>query len=179
MLSFYAPGFLGKGEPGTEPIRDLIGIKVKMEAKPGPLTLTSYGKIYGRWDTKIAPVFYSDDPESEMLARQSGSDRPAVSVRRFDQWTSVYSSVPILPADLLRRIAKSAGVHLYVESDDLIYATQGLLAVHAGECGSKRLHLPKACDLYDPYNKKVDARNTREFTFEMRKGDTRVWWISL
>jgi hypothetical protein len=177
MLSYYAPGFLGKSEPGTEAIRDLIGINVKMHATPSLLTLTSNGKIYGT-KKEIAPVFYVDDAESEVLARQSGSDRPAVSVRRLGKWSSVYSSVPALPADLLRRIAKNAGVHLYVESDDLIYATKGLLAIHAGEDGTKRLRLPEACDLYDFYDKKLDARGTREFALDMSKGDTRVWQIS-
>ena len=176
MLSYYAPGFLGKMESGTERIRDLIGINVKMDVKPGLLTLTSNGKTFGT-KKEIAPVFYSDDPQSEVLARQSGSDRPAVSAKRFDKWTSVYSSVPVLPADLLRRLAKNAGVHLYVESDDLIYATQGFLAIFAGEDGSKRLRLPKACDLYDPYDKKMDARGTREFALEMKKGDTKLWRI--
>ena len=89
----------------------------------------------------------------------------------------MYSSVPVLPADLLRRLAKNAGVHLYVESDDLIYATQGFLAIFAGEDGRKRLRLPKACDLYDPYDKKMDARGTREFALEMKKGDTKLWRI--
>jgi hypothetical protein len=171
MLSFYAPGFLGKGRPGTEPIGDLIGINVKMDEKPGLLTLTANGTTYGT-KTEVAPVFFADDRDAEVWERQSGSDRPAVSLRRFDQWTSVYSSVPILPAQLLRRIAKDAGVHLYVESDDLVYATRGLLAIHAGEDGGKRIRLPRACDLYDPYGKKIDARETREFALEMKRGDT-------
>ena len=175
-LSFYGPGFLGRGEPGAEHIRDLIGIDVKMDSNPGLLTLTSNGRTFGA-KKEIAPVFYSDDPTCEVLARQSGSDRAAVSVRHFDQWTSVYSSVPVLPADLLRRIAQDAGVHLYVESYDLIYATRGLLAIHAGEDGTKRVRLPSPCNLYDFYNKKSETRKAREFILDMKKGDTRVWQI--
>jgi hypothetical protein len=95
----------------------------------------------------------------------------------MDKWSSVYSSVPVLPADLLRRIATNAGVHLYVESNDLIYATQGFLAIHAGEDGLKRLRLAKACQLYDPYDEKLDARGTREFVLEMKKGDTKLWRV--
>ena len=176
MLSFYAPGFLGKGGPGTEHIRDLIGMNVQMDTNPGLLTLTSNGKTYGT-KKAIAPVFFSDDAKSDVLARQSGSNRPAVSAKRFDQWTSVYSAVPVLPADLLRRIAKNAGVHVYVESYDLIYATQGFVAIHAGEDGTKRLRLPKACDLYDAYENKITAKGKREVDLEMKKGDTRVWLI--
>jgi hypothetical protein len=176
ILSFYAPGFLGRGEPSTEAIRDLIGIDVKMDVKPGLLTLTNNGKTYGTKE-EIAPVFFSDDPTSQVLDRQSGTSRAAVSIKHFDRWTSAYSSVPALPADLLRRIAKNAGVHLYLESYDLVYATQGFVAIHAGEDGSKRLRLPKTCDLYDAYDQRIDARGTREFTLKMRKGDTKMWLI--
>ncbi len=176
MLSYYAPGFLGEGESSTEAIRDLIGIQVKMDLKPSRLTLTRNGKTYGT-KKEIAPVFYASDADVEVLARQTASDQPAVSIRHHGEWTSVYASVPIVPADLLRQIAKNAGVHLYVESADLIYATQGFLAIHAGEDGAKHLHLPESCDLYDPYDKKIDAKDKREVMFDMKKGDTRVWLI--
>ena len=37
--------------------------------------------------------------------------------------TSVYSSAPILPAALLRNIARAAGCNIYSDADDVVYAT--------------------------------------------------------
>jgi hypothetical protein len=176
LLSFYAPGFFGRGSPSTEHIRDLIGINVKMQEEPGLLTLTSNGKKYGT-TKEVAPVFYADDSKAEILASHSGTTRPVVSLRHFDQWTSVYSSVPVLPADLLRQLAHNAGVHLYVSTYDLIYASRGLLSIHAGEDGTKSLRLPTTSDLYDPFAMTTDARGIREFSLSMKKGDTKVWQV--
>jgi len=176
ILTYYAPGFIGRGTPACESIRDLIGIQVAMDAKPGLLQIKSKGKTYGTRNP-VAPIFYAQDAHAEVLARQSNADRPAVSLKRFDKWTSVYSAVPALPAGLLRRLAKDAGVHLYVETDDLIYATDGFLAIHAGVAGAKDLRLPKICNLYDPYDRRLDARRTQGFSLTMKKGDTRLWML--
>lgn len=50
---------------------------------------------------------------------------------------------------LRRKFAKDGGVRVYIQSCDLIYATQGLLGMHAGEGGTKRTRLPSGCDLCD------------------------------
>jgi hypothetical protein len=176
VISYYAAGFLGQAGSSLEGIHELTGITVKMNAEPATLTITSNGRTYGT-NRVVFPTFYADDPDSKVIAQQSGSARPAVSAKHLGDWTSVYASVPTLPADLLRKIAKSAGVHLYVDSYDLIHATQGFLAIHAGEEGAKRIRLPKVCSLYDLYEDTISARGVRELSVQLRKGDTRMWRI--
>jgi hypothetical protein len=61
---------------------------------------------------RINPRFWSDDPEAEVLGRLAGLDKPGLVVKKQPGWTSVYSSAAILPAALLRNIARAAGCHI-------------------------------------------------------------------
>ncbi len=63
--------------------------------------------------------------------------RQVTSKDRGD-WTATLVSTPSIPADVLRSTAKAAGVHIYSDQGDALYANDRLLMVHVGETGGKR-----------------------------------------
>ena len=106
----------------------------------------------------IGPLFFCDDPQADVLGHQTGmrdlthyeiDGGPGLAVRDFGTWRSVWCGVPGLPAPLLRGIARWAGVHVYSDQDDVVYATRSLLAVHARHAGRRIVRLPARCDVTD------------------------------
>ncbi len=66
------------------------------------------------------------------------------------EWTSVYLASPDIPAPVLRGIARHAGVHLYSEDGDVLYATPELLSVHTVSGGKRTFRLPGQVEIvYD------------------------------
>ena len=90
---------------------------------------------------KIAPRFYGDDSEATVLGRLAGYDRPGLLVKRLSGWTSVYSSAPIVPAALLRNIARAAGCHIYSDANDVVYASRRFLAIYSPTGGERTIQL--------------------------------------
>lgn len=115
----------------------------------------------------IGPVFYSDDSEALILGRISANDKPGLVIKEFGDWTSIYSSVPMLSKDIVRNIAKFAGVHIYVESGDLVYANKHFLCVYPRLGGKKVISLPEPKTVIDLWNDNLVAENTRRFEATM------------
>jgi hypothetical protein len=66
------------------------------------------------------------------LGRFNDNDQTALAVKRFDNWTSIYSSSPNLPATLLQNIAMLGKVPVVNEREgDVTYVSKNLFAVHS------------------------------------------------
>ena len=85
--------------------------------------------VYG---AKTSPVFYANEDEGKVLGVLEGSGKPGLVVKRFADWTSIYSAAPALPAGLIREIAEFAGATITKPSpDDVTYVASNLFAVHS------------------------------------------------
>ena len=180
-LWIYAPGAVDEMiSPST--MRELTGIALTMVTTPEPLRVTLAGShpayapnvtgplTYGI-ATSVAPAFTCLDPRAEVLGRLPGG-RAGLVARKFNNWTSIFSAAPGVPALLLRDIARSAGVHIYSDSDDALYANRSLIGLYARTAGAKRITLPQATDVYDLVHGKVLARHVTEFTADLPAGQT-------
>jgi hypothetical protein len=174
-LWLYAPGLVRDGRLDEESMLDLTGVRLHLSGEPAPLRVElTAGGSYGT-DQAFAPVAWADDPQAEVLGTLSGSDRAGLVVKRMDGWTSVFSSAPVLPAGLLRRLAREAGAHLYVDSDDTVYANESLLALFADSPGPRTVHLPRRADVTDLFSGETLATGVTEFEVEAPGEATRLW----
>jgi hypothetical protein len=123
----------------------------------------------------VAPRFYGDDPGAVVLGKLAGLNRPGLLVKEQDGWTSVYSSAPILPAALLRGIARAAGCHLYTDAGDVVYADNNFLAIYSPSGGRRTVHLPRAARVVDLIEGKALAENSAEFEIEIPANTTRLF----
>lgn len=88
-----------------------------------------------------------------------------VTSRSMAGWTSVLSPKPNLPAGTLRRLAKQAGVHLYCDAEEPLYASAHLLAVHSLKGGERTFRLPRKCRrVRELFSDRVVAERAAEFT---------------
>ena len=123
---------------------------------------------------RISPRFYGADAAATVLGRLAGLDRPGLLVKAQSGWTSVYSSAPILPAALLRNIARAAGCHVYSDAGDVIYANRDFLAVYAPAGGERKIHLPRSARVIDLLENRTLSSGTADFSLSMDANTTRL-----
>jgi hypothetical protein len=143
------------------------------------------------WGTTnpIGPLFHLEDPDAVTLGQvvyALGRCKPGFGVKTFNagdpanSWTSVYMATPDVPAPVLRGIARHAGVHLYNEEGDVLYATPDLLSVHSVSGGTRSFKLPKTVEVvYDLFNRQVLGRHTAEFKVELAPASTALYFAGV
>ena len=102
---------------------------------------------------------------------------PGMGVKVFPEWTSIFISAPNVPAPVLRGLARFAGVHLYSEEGDVLYASPQLLGVHTVSGGNRTFKLPcKVQEIFDLYKNKTIARNTDIFKVKLPPISTALYY---
>jgi hypothetical protein len=81
-----------------------------------------------------------------------------LALKRLKDWTSIYTLNPVLPAALLRALARQAGVHIYNARDDTFYASHSYVGLNADGAGGRVLRWPKPVELLDPFTGHILAR---------------------
>jgi hypothetical protein len=173
----YAPGYQAEDET-VESMSALTGINFGLGMHPwGPMVhLTDLNHPITRglsqdihWGTNslLGPVFHVEDEDVQVLGNvvySQGRCQPGFVVKEFPGWNSVYSSAPNLPANVLRGIARYAGVHVYNGDGDTLYATRDLLAVHTASGGVRDFHLKSKVEIvYNLFERTTLAREMDRF----------------
>lgn len=84
---------------------------------------------------------------------------------------------PDIPAPVLRGVARFAGVHLYNEDGDVLYATPELLSVHTVAGGLRHFKLPHSAEvIFDLFNHKFLAFNTNSFDIVLPPASTALYY---
>lgn len=134
--------------------------------------------------SRVNPVIVADDPSAVPFATYSYFVRPrgtmttAIAMKEFPEWTSIYWGPKVLDAEMIRAIAGHFGVHIYNQENDLLYANRDFVCVHAFTAGTKRIRLPKKCEVADAFSDESIASDTCEFSVPMEKGETRLFSLN-
>jgi hypothetical protein len=120
----------------------------------------------------INPRFWSDDPKAKVLGMLAGVNQPGLVVKKVGNWTSIYSSAPILPAALLRNIAQAAGCHIYSDGGDVVYAGGDFLGIYSPQGGRRTFRLPNHSDVFDLLDSRILAKNRDKFDVTMEPNTT-------
>lgn len=177
VLWYYAPGFLTPQKADAQAMFDLTGMRIGYDLAPSKIQVNADGAAFGTSD-KVSPVFFAEAADSiEVLGKLQGSEKTGLCRKKLRDWTSIYSAAPCIPAKMLRTLARDAGVHLYVESDDLVHASKGLVAIHAGVDGKKTIRVPQVSEMQDPFGGSAKVVTTDTLTLTMKKGETRIWLL--
>jgi len=184
-------------EEGTEPTCRMIasdhqitaGLAPGFELAPRPVPP---GSVWARFGNVVAPLLYVDPaaagPETKILGQWvlDGKPQPkmaAFCVREFTQggkreWTSVYSAVPYLTPELMRRIARYAGVHIYRDTNDILFADRHFVAVHTGaKPATDTLRLPGKTPVYDVFARKVVAPMAESIRLDVPAYSTALYYL--
>ncbi len=185
VLVFVGPAGLyrnGKLDPAGMEALTGIRLKISPEAAPLQVAVASGGTPWTEWlngavygvPDAVSPAFFAEDPAATTLGTLPGG-RAGLVVKKFPTWTSVWSAAPLLPARLLRNIAKAARVHLYIDTEDVVWASENLLGISVQAGGSRTIRLPRAMDVKSLYDGKGIGKTIREFQAEFADLQTRVF----
>ncbi len=123
----------------------------------------------------VNPRFYIDDDSATTLGSYLSDGRTSLAMREADGYTNIYCCTPVVQSDMLREIARYAGCHIYSDSGDFVYANESFVAIHASSDGIKTLEFKTSCSPYEVYEKNYYGNNCNSITFEMKKGETKMW----
>ena len=194
LMFSFAPGALLDSVKGRafsmDSASELVGMRLEREPVDVPLTVwvdperTSlipggedirYG--WTHLDIGVSPPFLGiTDPAAEELGfLHSGT--AGLGLRRHDCWTSVFTSAPCAPQEVLRALMRRAGVHIYSESGEVVYANRSMFACSASSRGEKAFRLPRLVTLVDVLTgERIHSADGAHRMF-MRRNETRIFWI--
>ena len=81
---------------------------------------------------------------------------------------------PSLDTAALRTLYKTANVFIYCDSDDVVYANDHYLAIHAATAGEKRLRLPRKRRI-TPLLPSGEPLETDSLSVELQQFETRLF----
>jgi len=89
----------------------------------------------------------------------------------------LWSAAMPLPANLLRAAARYAGSHIWCEEDDVIYASDSLVAVHSAKSGPRTIKLPRPCTVIDAVSQTLIGDGMTEIPLVIEAPATRIFTL--
>ncbi len=103
--------------------------------------------------------------------------KQAILEKNMGTWKSVFAPrYKNIDGKVIRKIAKDAGVHLYIEDADPVFVNDRLLCVHTKDGGKKTITLKKKYSkIVELYSQKTVAENTHQFEYKFDAPDTALF----
>ena len=124
-------------------------------------------------------LFFVDDPQAIPLGTLEGRKEVVLAMKRMKNWNSVYTLNPVLPAAFLRALAGQAGIHIYSNRDDTLYASRSYLTLAADKAGRRTVMLPHRCDVFEPFSGEALWRGITQFESIFRAKEVVIWRLEL
>jgi hypothetical protein len=187
----YAPGYFNGNRESADLINDLTGIKIEPAASEASIepkvALTASGQAWMEkfgeqplakpfgMEGKICRLFSVQDADAEALGTLSGAADVELARKEMGQWTSIYTLTSVMTPELIRALARSAGVHIYSATDDTFYANKSYITINAGQPGDKSIELPFAADVYNALTEETLYTNVTRIDTSLMTGETQIF----
>ncbi|MBO4344729.1 MAG: hypothetical protein J5833_03175, partial [Victivallales bacterium] len=193
LLWYYLPGAIRHRRYDMDAARLLTGLRMRLLQEDQLASLLTESWLNGRrisygHPRNVLPRMTCVDPDAEALGwycEGGGACHPEVGTgvsfarRHFAEWSSVWSSSPLLPSLWLQNFAREAGVHLYSERGDLVFPVGDYLGVSSKIAGVIPLRLPRASDVWDAETGECLAKNTTALDLSVARGEWRLLRIGI
>jgi len=162
-LFLYAPGFIDGEECSVDAMEKLTGIQFSVADPETDSAISSDGCQWGG-EPGITPLFTA--ATGEVLAKYSKTGEPAGVVNTRDHGLDAWFGVGPVPASILRKIAKQAGVFIWYDGDDPVYINEGMLGIYSPNGGERTIRLPADCKLVSLYtDEEYETQNCKVTLF--------------
>lgn len=192
ILWLYAPGAITETEISEKAASELIGMKIKyinektklitqINSIVNPVTLNLQNVSFpseGMYAVTDGPIFYVDDNTATVLGNIKYGDRllPSLAIKQFNDYNVIYCSTPFISRAILRNIFKFAGIHSYINSDDIIYVNKSYFTIHTKNGGTKKINLTrKYSSVKELFSNKTIGSNLSSFEIEMKPSSTMLF----
>ncbi|NQT16361.1 MAG: hypothetical protein HQ582_26625 [Planctomycetes bacterium] len=180
---FYGSGFLGE-EADDGLIGELVGMPVsRVEADAAeatfvqgdsPLLADLSDAAFGS-KAKLSPLWAVDAGVGITRLAALPSGETLVAAKDGSAGLRVYVGTTDAPAALLRNVLEASGVHVYVDSDDVVSADGRFLAISATSDGTKRVVLPGPSRVRSLHDGRLVGADVRHFDLPMVAGETQLF----
>ena len=120
--------------------------------------------------SSIFKALYAED--GECIAHFLDNGSCALNLKWTDGFTSIYCGTKYLSADVVKEIARFAGCHIYIDTEDVLYANRDYITLHASSSGRKVIRLPRKASAYELYEEKYYSKNSDVIDLDALKGET-------
>ena len=124
--------------------------------------------------TALGETFVVNDPDSTAWGVIPNTDQVVLAEKALSGWSSVYTVTADLPPGIYRALAKRAGVHIFNDRDDTLYANESFVTLHADGAGERVVTFPWACDVVDMITEEPVAVNTDTYRHDFQDGETMI-----
>ncbi|NLF39458.1 hypothetical protein GX586_08435 [bacterium] len=121
----------------------------------------------------FTPRIIVTDTHAECLGMTRGAET-GLAAKEQRGWLSVFSTAPAVPAEMLRALARRAGVHIYTATRDIVFANDSLVAVHRASPGPCTIDLPEPRTVADLFTGTVLGGPARSITIPSGLHQTHV-----
>ena len=178
----YAPGLYDGDQLSPSAMQDLTGFALQPTTQQAWAIPTALGRSLGLTEEfgvkrTLQPLFAATDARPEEVLATYADGSAAIALRRTPDGQSLFVGVPGLTTQLLRLVARAAGVHLFTQTDANIYANGPFLVVHAAQPGTLLLDSGHASPIRDVLTKQVVGHGP-QFSLTLARGETRVLQIT-
>jgi hypothetical protein len=150
------------------------------------------GGTWARFGNEVWPIIYVDPKTAGrgthvlghwLIEGKVREDMAALCVRTVrrlgkTKWNSVYAAVPYLTPELMRNIARFAGVHIYRDSNEILFAGRHFVALHTGkERATGDLRLPARTTVYDVFAGETAGDNTDTIQLDIDPYSTKLYYL--
>jgi hypothetical protein len=182
----HAPGVVSQDllnvKSAAAAIEKITGIRVvengekKLALEPSPKSTFNGGDLisYGAY---AAPTFAIDDAHAQILADYSADHKPAVAMRDFGSWKSLFFGGVGMDAFFINALARQAGAWVAAPAGNAVYANQHFLTIHAMYPGEKTVQLLQPSKVTDLADGKVLSPKTQTLQLKMQRGETRWFYL--
>ena len=184
----YAPGIFDENGPSTEDVGEVVGLALRPQpwnSRGGSLATEGKHPISERIrgtrkigsEEILNPLYAVSDPQATIVAEYVSTGATSLATREHKGgWKSVFFGDPDLTTELLRGLYAYANVPVYDGQDDIVYAgADGSLTIHGPFTGQRTVSLPRRASVYDVFDDKIIATNTRSFRAFVRARTTRLF----
>lgn len=126
---------------------------------------------------KLNPAFAIDDPKAEVIGRYAEGGEVAIAAVTTNGVRSVYATPATLNREILAKIAREAGCHIYADDGDVLYANENYVVLHASRAGRKTIRLRRKCSPWEVYERKPYGTDTDVIEADMAFGETKMWQL--
>ena len=120
--------YIDDTEISKERFEDMLGMRVERLEKDEN-TINAYDSRYGFTAPKT-PTWFVSDAGAEILGRYSISRKCGLARKSFGDHTVYFSGVGNVSHEVLRRIARDCGIHIYTENGVAVYINSALVGVY-------------------------------------------------
>jgi hypothetical protein len=187
LVFCYAPGYFNGSQWSTANIASICGINISISSSENFIQPGVNISTQSTLGTAISNTGYSTFSASSACCKRAWVSDPAattlgvypdatnlvsMALKDFGTWTSLYCATAEMPASVLRELARYAGVHIYNEANDTLYANKSYICVHSFIAGTRTIKFLSNVDVYDALTEQVLARNVTSWTWPCQLGET-------